>query len=111
MEEEHCTRILEGIWCIGVGFLVLGCWHPRFDPLQERITKRHLWVQLPHLPFPLWNKHVLEGIANTINRFVVVEADFHLAFDKKIACVLVELDISLGLPVEVEILCGERLLV
>ena len=54
---------------------------------------------------------MLEGIGNTIGRFVAMEAYFHLAYDKRIARVLVEMDISLGLPAKVEILCNERLLV
>ena len=66
---------------------------------------------MPHLPYPLWNKHVLEGIGNTNGRFVNVEADFHLLFDKRVARILVEMDISLGLRAEVEILCNKRLLV
>ena len=66
LEEAHCTRILEGIWCMGAISLVLDRWHTWFDPLRERISKRHLWVMLPHLPFPLWKKNVLEGIANSI---------------------------------------------
>ena len=53
----------------------------------------------------------MEGIGNTIRRFVAVEADFHLAYDKRVARVLVEMDISRGLPTEVEILCNERLLI
>ena len=65
---------------------------------------------LPHLLFPLWNKHILEGIANTIGRYVAVDEDFHLAYDKRIARVLVEMDISVGLAADVEILCNERLL-
>ena len=56
LEPEHCTRALEGIWRIGKGSLVLGRWHSNFDPLRERVTKRHLWVLLPHLPFPLWSR-------------------------------------------------------
>ena len=91
--------------------MVLGHWHPSFDPLQEIISKRHLWVLLPHLSFPLWSRQILEGIGNTIGQFVAMEVDFHLAYDKRIARVLVEMDISLGLPVKVEILCNERLLV
>jgi len=75
------------------------------------VTKRRLWVLLPSLPFPLWNLNILEGITNTIGRFVAVDEDFHLSFDKRMAQVLVELDVSLGLPDEVEILCKERLLV
>ena len=82
-----------------------------FDPLRERVTKRHLWVLLPSLPFPLWNQHILEGIVNTIGRFVAVDDNFHLAYDKSMARVFVEMDISLSLPADVEILCKDRLLV
>ena len=94
LEEKHCQRIMDGIWRIGKGSLVLNRWHSHFDPLRERITKRHLWTLLPQLPFPLWNKKVLEGIANSIGRFVDVDPDFHLAYDKRMARVLVELDVS-----------------
>ena len=111
LEEAHCSQILEGIWHMGSGSLVLDRWHPRFDPLKERIAKRHLWVLLPHLPFPLWNKNVLEGIANTIERFVSVEPDFLLVFDKIVAKVLVEMDISSRLLADVKILCGEHLII
>ena len=53
LEVEHAAIILESIWRIGNGSLVLGHWHTHFDPLRERVTKRHLWVLLPSLPFPL----------------------------------------------------------
>ena len=66
LEEEHYSRILDGIWRIGKGSLVLGRWHSKFDPLRERISKHHLWVLLPHLPFPLWSRQILEGTGNTI---------------------------------------------
>ena len=75
------------------------------------MTKRHLWVLLLHLPFPLWSLHTLEGIANTIGIFVAVDDNFHLSFDKRVTRVLVELDISLGLPTEVEILCKDCLFI
>ena len=71
------------------------------------MTKHHLWVLLPSLPFPLLRKIILEGIANTVGRFVAVDDDFHLSYDKRMARVLVEMDISHGLPAEVEILYKE----
>ena len=107
LEADHVALILDTIWRIGAGSLVLGCWHTHFDPLRERVTKRHLWVLLPSLPFPLLSKSILEGIANTVGRFVAVDDDFHLTFDKRMARVLVEMDVSHGLPAEVEILCKE----
>ena len=61
------------------------------------------------LPFPLWNRSLLEGIGNTIGRFVVVEDDFMNVYDKRIAQILVEMDITKGLPAEVEILCRDHL--
>ena len=75
------------------------------------MTKHHLWVFLPSLPFPLWSKNILEGIANTIGRFAAVEDDYHLTYNKRMERVLVEMDISHGPLAEVEILCKERLLV
>ena len=52
---------------------------------------------------------MLEGVGNTLGHFVVVEEDFMHAYDKRMAKILVEMDISVGLPAEVEILCQERL--
>ena len=69
----------------------------------------HLWALLLGLPFPVWNRSLLEGIGNTIGRFVAVEEDFMNTYDKRMAQILVELDITKGLPAEVEILCHERL--
>ena len=53
----------------------------------------------------------MEGIGNTIGRFVSIEDDFLQVYDKRIARILVEMDISRGLPAEVELLCGEQLLI
>ena len=51
----------------------------------------------------------MEGIANTIGRFVAVEDDFMHSYDKRMEMILVELDITDGLPVEIEILFLDRL--
>ena len=58
------------------------------------------------LPFPLWNKEFLIGIANTLGRFVALEKYFHLIFDKRMARVLVELDVSKGLLPDIDIVCN-----
>ena len=73
--------------------MVLGKWHSFFDPMRERIVKRHLWVIMPHVPFPLWSRPILEGIGNTIGRFISVEEDFLQVYDKRVAKILVEFDI------------------
>ena len=94
LEDAHASLILDSLWRIGKVSLVLNRWHPSFDPLWECITKRHLWVLLPALPFSLWSRDFLEGLANTIDSFVGVEDDFQLLFDKQMARVLVEMDIT-----------------
>ena len=58
----------------------------------------------------MWNRSLLEGIGNTIGRFVAVEEDFMNSYDKRLARVLVELDITKGLPTDIEILCRECLI-
>ena len=68
-----------------------------------------MWALLPGLPFPLWNHSLLEGIGNTIGHFVDIDEDFMNSYDKRMARILVELDILKGLPAEIEILCWERL--
>ena len=72
LEDAHASLILDSLWRIGKGSLVLSRWHPAFDPLRGRIIKRHLWVPLPAFPFPLWSRDFLEGLANTIGCFMVV---------------------------------------
>jgi len=42
--------ITKQTWLIGRGLLVLMRWHSGFDPLHERVNKRHLWVSLFGLP-------------------------------------------------------------
>ena len=46
-----------------------------------------------------------------MGRFVALDEDFHIPFDRRMAWVLVDMDVSHGLPTEVEILYKERLLV
>ena len=97
LEDAHATSVLNRLWRVGKGSLVLDRWHVHFDLARERVKKRHLWTLLPGLPFLLWNRSLLEGIGNTIGRFVAVEEDFMNSYDKRLARVLVELDISKGL--------------
>ena len=73
IEDSNATRILNSLWTIENGSLVLSRWHSSFDLLRERVVKRHFWVRMPTLPFPLWNKEFLIGISNTLGHFVAIE--------------------------------------
>ena len=43
-----------------------------------------------------------------IGHYVALEKYFHLIFDKQMAKVLVEVDITKGLIPEIDIVCGDR---
>ena len=111
LDDSDASCILDSLWTIGDGSLVLSRWHTNFDLVKERVTKQHLWVIMHALPFPLWSKDILIGIANSIGRFVALEKDFHSSFDKRAARVLVELDVSHGLLPEIEIDCNSVVIV
>ena len=53
LDDSDASRILDSLWTIGDGSLVLSQWHTNFDPVKERVTKRNLWVIMHALPFPL----------------------------------------------------------
>ena len=110
IEASDASLILQNLWPVMDGSLVLNRWHLGFDPLTERVTIRHLWVLFPALPYPLWNKDILVALANMIGRFVALEKDFHLIFEKWMAKVLVEVDITKGLIPKIEIDCGDRVI-
>ena len=45
--EDSCTMCnLECLYLIGKGSLVLSQWWVDFDPIQSRVSKRHLWLLL-----------------------------------------------------------------
>ena len=71
------------------------------------MVKRHLWLLLLGLLFPLWNKEFLIGISNSMGRFVAMEDDFQHYFYQRMAKVLVELDVSHGMLMEMEIVCND----
>ena len=50
------------------------------------------------------------GLANSLGRFVALEKDFHLIFDKQMARILVELDVSKVLLANIDIVCGDLII-
>ena len=61
----------------------------------------------PALPFSLWNKDFLTGLANSLGSFVVVKKYFHRLFDKRMTMVLVDLDVSKSLLTEIDSVCND----
>jgi hypothetical protein len=103
---EDSSAILEQFWTIDGGSLMMKHWRINFDPLQDYFRLRHLWVLLPGLPLHLWNQKSLEAIANTLGRFICVDQLSLTASVKKVARVMVEIDIHDGLCWNAWILIG-----
>jgi hypothetical protein len=62
-----------------------------------------VWVLLPGLPLNLWNKKALMAIGNLLIHFLKVDEKGLQAPDKRMACVLVELDLHVGLMESLEL--------
>lgn len=101
------TQILGGLWLCGKSSLVLKRWHESFDPAKERLRFRHLWVLLPGFPLHFWSLDVCVGVGNQLGRFLFVDESSFEAFDKRVARILVEIDISQGLLPELTIVWRE----
>jgi hypothetical protein len=71
-------------------------WRVSFDPSQDYFRLRHLWVLLPGLPLHLWNKKALMAIGNSLGCFISVDSKTLTGPDKKLARILVEIDIHEG---------------
>lgn len=105
--EADATQILAGLWLCGKSSLVLKRWHDSFDPAKERLLFRHLWVLLPGFPLHFWTLDVCVGIGNRLGRFLFVDESIFSSADKRVARILVEIDISQGLLEELTIVWRE----
>ena len=70
IEEAHAIRVLNGLWLIDKGSLMLWRRWSGFDPGLSKMCKRHLWVLLSDLPLPPWTKESLWVIGNILGRFI-----------------------------------------
>ena len=42
LDPAHCSKVLDQMWRVGKGSIVLGRWHANFDPCKEKVSRRHL---------------------------------------------------------------------
>ena len=108
LEELDAIIILRGIWLIKHGSLMLSRWYVGFDPIIEPIKKRHLWLLMPGFPIQWWKREIIVMIVNTVGRFLFLDDKTFVTGDRKMVAVLVELNVTIGLPEEIEITCGSQ---
>jgi hypothetical protein len=100
---EDVELLLSRKWINGKSSLLLKRWRLDFNPEIEYFSVRHIWVLLPGLPMYLWNEGALTSIGNSQGNFIIVYLKNLDLAQRKVAKVLVEMDVHLGLPEILEV--------
>lgn len=108
ISEADSTLILEKLWTMQKGSLVLERWYVAFDPETAPIRKRHIWAILLGFPLPWWKLEILIQTANSLGKFVQLDLASLQSFDKICATIMIEVDVTNGLPAEIEIKWGHE---
>lgn len=97
-QEARDIILMAGPWFWGSTGLFITSWFPEFDARSMQITRMSVWVRLYNLLLHFWNEGVLEGIGNSLGRYIKIDIQ---RLDERIftfARICVELDLSKGLP-------------
>jgi hypothetical protein len=100
---EDATLLLSSLWAYDGSSLMLKRWRLAFNPDTDFFQLRHLWVLLPGLPLHLWNEDAIRAIGDSLGKFIALDSQSLAGPSRKMGRVLVEMDISAGLPEILEI--------
>ena len=54
-----------------------------FNPILQKVYKRHLWLLLSGLPIQFWSEEILINLGNHLGKFIVIDKDNMRSGDKK----------------------------
>jgi hypothetical protein len=109
--SDDASLLLSKLWIYGGSSLMLKRWRLAFNPDTEYFQHRHIWVLLPDLPLHLWNDAALTAIGNSLGTFIALDQQLLKGQWRKMARVLVAMDITTGLPESLEIVWrGQKLI-
>eukprot|EP00253_Pinus_taeda_P017483 PITA_17483 len=106
--EARETIIRNGPWFWGTSGLFMTPWFPDFDPNTMTVTKVPVWVRLFNLPLHFWSEQVLEGIGNSIGKYIKADLE---RIDERLytfARICVEVDLSKGLPDNIRLIYKQQ---
>jgi hypothetical protein len=104
--SEHSKWVLSKAWSINNSPLLLKPWNPLFDASTERLDKILVWVRLPALPFHLWSFDYFKKIGNFLGDFLDADMTFEETKQRKVARILVNLNVREGLGEEMDLSWG-----
>ena len=102
--EDSLQKSFTKYWVIGKGSMVFTKWNVGFDPLKEKLKRRHLWVLFLGFPLHRSTFEAFKVVSNTIVRFILVEEETFMASVKKMSRILVSMEVTDGFPKEVEVM-------
>jgi hypothetical protein len=109
---EDAELLLSRKWVNKNNSLMLKRLRLAFNPQTEYFSVRNIWVMLPGIPLYLWNEGALTAIRNNLGNFIMVDKNNLESKNRKIAKILVEMDVHLGMSVTMEVewrgLCHQK---
>jgi hypothetical protein len=106
LQPEHSKWALGKPWSVNNSPLLLKPWSPLFDANKERMDIIPVWVRLPTLPLHFWSFEHFKLIGNYLGDFLDADMTFEETKQRKVARVLVNLNIREGLGEEVDLSWG-----
>jgi len=104
--EEQAQSILRRVWSIQNSPMLLKPWSPMFDASRERVDIIPIWVRLPGLPPYYWEEKYFKSIGNKIGEFLEADNSYLDTRQRKMARILVNINVREGLGEEVDIVFG-----
>nr|XP_027093600.1 uncharacterized protein LOC113714003 [Coffea arabica] len=96
--EEDFTRLfLRRSWVVKGAQMMVSKWTLDFKAHQDA-TFAPVWVSLPSLPLPLFNKMYIAKLAGLLGRFLKIDSATLALKRPSVARVLVEMDVSVSPP-------------
>ena len=105
---EDVSLLLCLTWVNEGSILMLKRWRVGFDPVTEHFQFHLLWVLMPGLPIHMWNEGALMDIGELLRKFIAVDTTVMKNSSRKMARVLVEMDIHGRLPEVLDIEWRDR---
>jgi hypothetical protein len=106
LQSEHAKWVLGKFWSVNNSPLLLKPWNPLFDASRERMDKILVWVRLSVLPLQFWTLEHFKAIGNFLGDFLEADMTFEETKQRKVARILVCLNVREGLGEEVDLKWG-----
>jgi hypothetical protein len=79
-------------------------------PAEKNWTKSLVWVRLPALPLQFWTLDYFKAIGNFLGEFLEADLSFEETKQRKVARILVNLNVREGLGEEIDLSWGSLLI-